>query len=1329
MQKHCKTFTAFLTIFCTNFAASCYGEDSAREDKVHAILESYEKDLEKDPDNYRLIKALADGYFSIHDYHAAVIYYQRALELNPSNQQLKILLAKSYLNLGETKKSRDLFQEALKHDPDNQEILTSLKEIEERETPDRIAKLRKQIQESELEKDYTRAEILALQLIEEYPKDAHNYYLLGQLYLLMERPQEAISSYQKGLVISPDSSELQLALGSFFMQEKRYEEAEKIYEKLSTQYPQEKWIQDLLHASQENALVDKAKQFEEKGDLKQVEEVYAQLIKKFPQKGDNYFRLGQLYAHTKRTKEAIEQYEKGVAASPNATYIWLSLGYAYLEDKDLDKSEEAFEEVLKQDPKNGEALAGLGHVAKAQGNDAVAEKYYKKALKVDPESGSALSSMAELRMKQKRYAEAQKDYEKLAKLYPKEKWVEGALRNAKQAPIFEKIDKLEEQKDFATVEKEYLKLIKNSPDDADIYFRLGQFYMRRERPQDAVHAFAQAIQLNPKASYIHSAMGFALLDVKEYPQSKREFQIVVEQDPANAEAWAGIGRVEAAQGNEQEAEFVYQKALILEPNNGTALAGMGELRLKQKRYAEAEAYYEQLQKHYPNDTWIKNSIEAARDAPLLDRIEALEKKEQWAEAEHLYLELIQKEPHNADFYHRLGQIYVNLKQFDKAVDAYQEALTLKPEANYTRTALGITYLMRYESTAPSNAATTSYKLQDAAQYSFLFNDLMEAEKLLQEAVKREPKNSEALVGLGRIEVVKGHKERAEEYYLQAIASTEKNDTALSYLGELLLKEKRYLEAMEVYCELLMREPETLWIQNAYDNAKDGPYLDYARWLEDWNEYDDAKDVYLQILMSSPNNIDRYLALGQAYVSLEEYDYAIATYLKGLEIDPESAALMRALAYAYLYKNDLCRSIGIFLYLVDKDPNDAEAWAGLAHAEDLNDDPCAAEGHFAQALAINPNNGSALAFLSALRQRQLYNFSARNLYLRLLQVDPNAQWIWNGYDSTLNLTRPLLTGEGGYYEEDQWDNIVDAWVARYEVYGGRVWLGYPVNDCLTLTARYANEYFTLRDTFSHFNFYYFMVNRGYIGARYIINSRWYVDLRFGGSIFSKARESTFKNLAGSFIEPTVLFFFHTIRTRASLGYTTDSLTVARDFATNRAKMVGRDIVTTRFEHEFNQKILWGCEAFAFWYHDFVHNTSQLAYTWFQWSPPTFPNNVNFRYQIQYQRFDKTIPDYWSFRWQIIHQLQVQFNKNWTPRFATTFSYAHGWEYTKTRFNQIVVLAPPIPLPFFLDVRQYDAFYGQATYTYQQLQASVFGTYSRDTKRYTIWSATADIRWRF
>lgn len=80
------------------------------------------------------------------------------------------------------------------------------------------------------------------------------------------------------------------------------------------------------------------------------------------------------------------------------------------------------------------------------------------------------------------------------------------------------------------------------------------------------------------------------------------------------------------------------------------------------------------------------------EVALLAKAEKLFSAGDFAAAEEIYLKLAAAEPDNARVYNRLGIIYLEQKNYNDAVSAFQQAIKIDPEVALRHVNLGLAYL-------------------------------------------------------------------------------------------------------------------------------------------------------------------------------------------------------------------------------------------------------------------------------------------------------------------------------------------------------------------------------------------------------------------------------------------------------------------------------------------------------------------------------------------------------------------------------------------------------------------------------------------------------------
>ncbi len=143
----------------------------------------------------------------------------------------------------------------------------------------------------------------------------------------------------------------------------------------------------------------------------------------------------------------------------------------------------------------------------------------------------------------------------------------------------------------------------------------------------------------------------------------------ISENPKDADAWCQIGLILLGQGNEKEAEDVFQRVVQLDDKQYRAWAGLGLIAAKMDRLREAEECYKKAVKINSDfdDAWI-----------ALARIYLHRKK--FKDAEKAFKKCKPKTPDRKLLLAMdMGFLYLSWEKFSKAEEEYRKALVSKPD--------------------------------------------------------------------------------------------------------------------------------------------------------------------------------------------------------------------------------------------------------------------------------------------------------------------------------------------------------------------------------------------------------------------------------------------------------------------------------------------------------------------------------------------------------------------------------------------------------------------------------------------------------------------------
>ncbi len=1285
----------YLTWIILSFfsAFSLYGQVTPeRQKQVLNIIERYEQVFLRNPEDPELALAIGEAYYFLGRREEAIPYYLLVLEHQPDNYRVETRLGISYLSIDNFEESERFLRKAIIADPRNPDILAGLGQIKS-----------------------------------EYGED-----------------EKAIEYFQRALRYDPNNILALSYLGGIYSKQRRYDQAKELYEKLQVLQPDARWIDEAVLRLEFAKEIDKINQLIIEGEVEQAKAVhdnailthfemsyfynfpdrvmmraemlteqgkeadaiamYEKLLSIFPYFNSAYYYLGNLYISKGEKDKAIELYANASQLFPIQPHYRLWLGRLYLENEKFEKAEHQFQEVLQLNPLDYRAYEGLAIIQQNTDDLDLAEKYYKESLAINPNYLPALNNYGVLLLEQNRFAEAKDVYRKIYKRFDDEAlaespWIEANYVRAKIGPKIKIINTFIEEGEIESAIKEYETLLEEHPNSINLYAGLAELYIAEEEFTNALEVYFDALNVEPDNIYIQSQMGFLYLQMANLTKAEEKFVKILQSDPKHADALTGLGRVEEVYGNLSEAESYYMRSLKADPRSLRALSLRASMLMENREYEEAKEMYTRILQINPDASWAEDGWYDAAHAPLLETAEEFIEKGETQKAINIYLKLIDLHPERIRYYFALGQLYTDVEEYQKALGVYQAAFELDPNNVDVQIQLGFAYL----------------NIKNFASADRIFNQILQ----------RDPRNESALAGIGRIHELHKNLDAAEDYYRQALEINPGHIRSLALYGGLLFEKKAYEESMAMYARILKIIPTATWAKSGFYNAKYGPMVDEAESLKERGREYEAARTYLTLIDLRPEHIGYYFSLGQLYREMKEYRKAICILRKALEVDPTALDLWNAIGMIEIDKQELLAAHCIFLHVLEENPKSVGGWAGLGRVRMLLGHLCTAAKYYTHAIQLAKTETDAVtpkAFLAQLRQFSGYNFEATAINYELMSENPGQEWLADSFKRSYRDTRPYLGVRGGYHEENEWSDLLDQFIIRYQIYGARANAILPMDNCHTLLFDASDQYYTLKETVSEGNdLYSFNIVRAHAGFISNLNDYYTIEGKLGFSHYSPTKSTTFEGAANTLFEPSFNILYNTPNETALLGFDSETNLVARNFVTSQSQIVGRYFVVGRYARDIDKDFSAGVEATGSVYNDYVRNSSQNASTWLQVTPSTLHDYLSVKYTFGYGGFKKVIPDYFTYKYRFLNELELSLQKNWGQYLYSSLRYLHGWEMRKTRFAQIIVTPPfLINQPFFIERTQYDTLSLNLDYNNNRWRAAAEAFYFRNTSKYTIWA---------
>ena len=511
--------------------------------------------------------------------------------------------------------------------------------------------------------------------------------------------------------------------------------------------------------------------------------------------GRIYLRsLGDLTstAQSDMADRAIEQYREVFRLDPTDTESALWLSRLYRLRNENDKAEDVLRTMLKTDPDNEAAVEQLTQLLLDEGKSAEAvslleaathrsasptlldllgdaytqthdlakaEAAYRKAVDLDPSELSHVRGLGQTLLSEEKFSEALGVYQKLSDLMPDDSDV--YLRLAQIYRELHQLDKAEEN---------LLKARQYAPGSLEVMYNEAMLYQAQGRDEDAIRVLSDA------------ATGLKSQSNQQMPQKKRTLAIIYQQ----------LGQLYREVQNYQAAIYTFEELGHLgeEEDRRARMLIMDTYRAAKDLPKALETGKAALAK-YPSDPGVRtsnalllgengqtdeavkilraqlNNTDADRDT-YLNIAQVYERGRRYKEAEEAAhsAEAVPGDPHeNEMVWFLLGAVYERQKFYDKAEDEFKKALAVNPHSGP---------VLNY--------------------YGYMLGDLGirlgEAESLVQQAIKEEPRNGAYLDSLGWIYYKEDKLADAEATLKKAVQRESHDATIHSHLGDVYAKSGR-----------------------------------------------------------------------------------------------------------------------------------------------------------------------------------------------------------------------------------------------------------------------------------------------------------------------------------------------------------------------------------------------------------------------------------------------------------------------------------------------------------------------------------------------------------
>ena len=414
--------------------------------------------------------------------------------------------------------------------------------------------------------------------------------------------------------------------------------------------------------------------------------------------------------------------------------------------------------------------------------------------------------------------------------------------------------------------------------DAGAHNNLGVLYYNKGMYEDAVAAFARALEIDPKMQVAQRNLEVAYFHTGYYDRRVAELRDRLRAHPDDRDARWELGRAYAAIGDGKEAVAEFNAILQYAPNDIGAIVQLG---LAEKANGDLEKA----------QRWLDRALALDEKSPLVHQYigEVLYNRglnDQALAALHRSIEL---SPENADAHYLLGFVLGDLGRHEEARMSTKRAIQLNPSL----------------SRAQANLSIDRY---NTARYNELVPERQERRS---SALELSTDGHLAHYNLGLAFRQKGYYAEALKEYRLALDRNEDENLVRQAMAEVHLLKKDASAAIELYDQILLAQKDSpkLWCERGVALHQQGQHAaaaaSYRRALQidpayalahnnlgvaqyHAGETEAAVDSFRAALSSQPNFVKAWLNLALLLFRGKRLQLGLESYRQVLTLEPEQA---------------------------------------------------------------------------------------------------------------------------------------------------------------------------------------------------------------------------------------------------------------------------------------------------------------------------------------------------------------------------------------------------------------------------------------------------------
>ena len=528
------------------------------------------------------------------------------------------------------------------------------------------------------------------------------YMLLGQMYKDAGDIDKALEYTQIGFDLNPQDLDNQYGLGLILLQIGKVNEAISYLTSVSDQRP---WDHG-AHYGMGQALIrlgreEEGKKYITKSDslrefqsrIKHIEEN----IRDNPTDPTHWVTLGSVFFRLGNIDSAVESYKIALYNNPRDTRLRYNLAGLNLVLRDTSEAIIQYQTTVEYDSTLSDAWFNLGIINYRKGNYKLARENLNSAIRHNPEDQDARNLLSELDergeesessglIRSQRALNSGKFRKALDELDRADKETSDTIEAYfLRAEILTRLNRYQEAYDV-------LQIISGRDSEIKgVQISLGDVAYKLKKFEEANNHYKKEKNFGSKPGVLFK-IGLSFLSSNKPDSAIAVFQRCVEVDSGFGEVYPWLGRLHWHAGDSLEAFSSFKKGYIADPLNLDNLYLLSAFHMQKGNIQDATTHLRELIQTYPwhvgghYDLGVALSSQGKKEEGkyFLAKADTLGMIERQLNQHQLRANRF---PNDSGNWVNIGKLYFQSRRYEKAIEAFNIALTINPDDDFANRAV------------------------------------------------------------------------------------------------------------------------------------------------------------------------------------------------------------------------------------------------------------------------------------------------------------------------------------------------------------------------------------------------------------------------------------------------------------------------------------------------------------------------------------------------------------------------------------------------------------------------------------------------------------------